>query len=108
MKNFETSEDKNLVKRYAKLNTTSGWKRIQSDKLKYIYLPNKEFKTKTPYFLAVIYISLSETENALYWLEQTLKLKDPNLNMINVDPRFDKIRDNPRFQAIIKQLNFPS
>jgi tetratricopeptide (TPR) repeat protein len=53
---------------------------------------------------AAAYALLGETEKALEWLERSKKAGTPNLVLIQVDARFDKIRDDARFKKFVANL----
>lgn len=67
----------------------------------------RELKAKSerqyvsPYGLAVVHAALAEPDAALENLNNALEQKDPSLILLNVDPRFDGIRGNERFQTIV-------
>lgn len=54
-----------------------------------------------PCAIAVIYTGLGEKNSALAWLERCGQLE--NLPNLRVDPRFDSLRGEPRFQALLKR-----
>lgn len=58
----------------------------------------------SPYSLAVIQAALSEPADALESLNNALEQKDPSLILLNVDPRFDGIRTDHRFQTIVSTI----
>lgn len=53
----------------------------------------------------VLYIGMGNKEQALTWLEKAYAEHTPNLNAIKVDPTYDSLRSEPRFQALLKQLH---
>ena len=55
-----------------------------------------------------IYAQLGNTPKALEWLETALRLRDPGLVQLKTDPFLDPLRKEPRFQAIERELKFPS
>jgi hypothetical protein len=57
--------------------------------------------------IAYFYIFAGEREKALQKLEQAFEERDPNLVYIKVAPEWDGLRDNPRFQDIVRRMNFP-
>lgn len=59
------------------------------------------------YEIALAYIFLDEKEKALDWLEKAKESKDHSFNFILVDPRLDKLRDNPRFKELEKTFQTP-
>ncbi len=51
------------------------------------------------------YAVLGEKEKALDCLEKAFKVRIPGLPNINYDPRFDNIRHEPRFRALLDSMN---
>ena len=59
------------------------------------------------YQYAEIYAQWGENKAALDWLEKAMRLRDPGLASLRVDPLMDPLRKEPRFQAIERELKFP-
>jgi tetratricopeptide (TPR) repeat protein len=59
------------------------------------------------YQLAQIYAQWGDTHTALQWLDTATRLRDPGLEGVRVDFLLDPLRDQPRFMAIERELNFP-
>jgi TolB-like protein/DNA-binding winged helix-turn-helix (wHTH) protein len=59
-----------------------------------------------PYVLALIYAGLEEYDAALDWLERALAARDIHLVFITVDPRWDALRDDGRFQSLLARCQF--
>ena len=59
------------------------------------------------YGYAAIYAQWGDTKEALGWLETALRLRDPDLVNLKVDPLLDPLRKEPRFRAIELELGFP-
>jgi len=59
-----------------------------------------------PYLIFILYASAGKKEQTLEWLERGYEIKDPNMPYIN-DPRFDFLRDEPRFQDLLRKMNLP-
>jgi len=55
-----------------------------------------------------IYAQWGNTIKALEWLDTAMRLRDPALLWLKLDPFFDPLRKEPRFQAIERALKFPS
>lgn len=55
--------------------------------------------------LALIYTGLGDIENALNWTEKACEARGLFGIWGNVDPRFDPLRGQPRFQAVIRRMN---
>ena len=61
----------------------------------------------TPWQIATLYTRAGEAEPAMEYLEQAYADHDQNMPSIAVDPIFDFIRDEPRFQALVDSLGLP-
>ena len=60
-----------------------------------------------PVIYVFIYAGMGETDKALDWLERTYEQREAWMEVIRVEPMFDNLRSDPRFQAIVEQMNFP-
>lgn len=56
---------------------------------------------------AEIYAQWGDRAKALDWLDSAMRLRDPGLEFLKTDPLIDPLRDEPRFQAVIRELKFP-
>jgi len=59
------------------------------------------------YQYAQIYAQWGNTRKALDWLDKAYQLKDPGLIFLKMDSLLDPLRQEPGFQAIYGELNFP-
>jgi tetratricopeptide (TPR) repeat protein len=59
------------------------------------------------YQYATIYAQWGNRAKAREWLETALRLGDPGLENVKTDPLLDPLRQEPRFQAIERELKFP-
>ena len=55
--------------------------------------------------IAMAYLSINERKLALDELEKSIKDKEISLYYIKVDPAFFPLKNEPRFQAILKEMN---
>jgi DNA-binding SARP family transcriptional activator/TolB-like protein/Tfp pilus assembly protein PilF len=56
---------------------------------------------------AEIYIALRDTARAFGLLQEAIRRKDDELVMLHINPRLDRLRDSPRFQAILDEVKLP-
>ena len=56
-------------------------------------------------FLAAIFGALGDKDKAFSELDLALKDREPWLKWIKADPMMDPLRDDPRFQQLLKRLN---
>ncbi len=59
------------------------------------------------YQYAAINAQWGNRPKALEWLDTALRLRDPGLESLKTDPLLDPLRQEPRFQAVLRQLQFP-
>ncbi len=59
------------------------------------------------YQYATIYAQWGNRPKALEWLDTAMHLRDPGLINLKTDPPLDPLRKEPRFQAALRELNFP-
>ncbi len=59
----------------------------------------------SPVHLAVVHAALGEGQLALEWLEIAVEERSPNLWLLNVDPAFESIRPEARFQTVLKKMS---
>jgi TolB-like protein len=55
---------------------------------------------------AIVHLGLGEHERALDWLEKGGAVHDPPLCALNVHPVWDPLRGKPRFEGLLRALNF--
>jgi TolB-like protein/Tfp pilus assembly protein PilF len=60
------------------------------------------------YQYAAIYAQWGNRAQALASLETALRLRDPGLSQLKTDPLLDPLRQEPRYQAIERELKFPN
>jgi TolB-like protein/DNA-binding winged helix-turn-helix (wHTH) protein len=60
-----------------------------------------------PCDVAMLYVWAGEKAQALEWLKKGFEVRDPNMPYINVDPTYDRLRSDPRFQDLLRRMNFP-
>jgi TolB-like protein/DNA-binding winged helix-turn-helix (wHTH) protein len=59
------------------------------------------------FFFAEAYLGLGERDQALSWLERAYEDHDPWMVYIASYPGLDPLRSEPRFQALLRRMNFP-
>ena len=60
------------------------------------------------YEIAVTYAALDEKDAAFQWLDKAFDDRADCMPYLNVDPRFDDLRADPRFQALMERVGFTS
>src|SRR5215203_5774246 len=60
----------------------------------------------TPYNLATFHAELGEKDKAFVELSKAYQNREAILGLLNVDPRFDSLRADPRFQDLLRRFRF--
>lgn len=70
----------------------------------------KELSTReyvTPYDMAILCAGLGERDQAFEYLDKAHEEHSPRLPYLRVEPIWDLLRDDPRFQDLLRRMNFP-
>ena len=59
-----------------------------------------------PYNIALIYTALDMRDDALGWLETAYATRDPKMTALKVEPKWNSLRNEPRFIELMKRMNF--
>ena len=60
-----------------------------------------------PYYIALVYTAEGRAELALTELERSYHEQDSTLVSLKIDPRFDRLRSHPRYQALVRRMRLP-
>jgi len=60
-----------------------------------------------PFGFAVIHIGLGENDEALEWLEKAYQDRNGWMVYLKVSPWLDPLRSDPRFQDLLRRMNYP-
>jgi TolB-like protein/DNA-binding winged helix-turn-helix (wHTH) protein/Flp pilus assembly protein TadD len=61
-------------------------------------------RTIDPFALSAPYVGLGDNAQAFAWLDKAVVNHSPGLTAIKVDPTFDPLRSDPRFQLLLAQV----
>ncbi len=59
------------------------------------------------YFLAMVLGELGESDRVFALLEQAYQGRSAMMTTLKIDPRLDSLRDDRRFEALLRRMNFP-
>jgi hypothetical protein len=72
-------------------------------------LQKKSGSGDVSYDLAIVEIGLGNWDEALAWLEKEYQQHDDDgLLFLRYEPIFAPLRSDPRFQNLLRRMNFPS
>jgi eukaryotic-like serine/threonine-protein kinase len=59
----------------------------------------------TAYDIALVYVGLGERDQAFRWLDKAVEQRSNFAQMtLNVEPRLDPVRTDPRFQSVLRRV----
>jgi len=58
----------------------------------------------SPFDVALVYIGLDKIDQALEWLQKALAARSLWLGYLKVEPQFDRLRADPRFQTLVRAV----
>jgi TolB-like protein/DNA-binding winged helix-turn-helix (wHTH) protein/Flp pilus assembly protein TadD len=59
-----------------------------------------------PFAMALISAGLGDRDAAFKWLDQAYEARDVHLIFLTVDPKWNSLRSDPRFQAVLERCDF--
>ena len=59
----------------------------------------------TPGLFAVLYMDTGDNDHAFQWLETGVREHSMFINETKVEPRYDPLRSDPRFAALLRKMN---
>jgi tetratricopeptide (TPR) repeat protein len=59
------------------------------------------------HFMAIAYAGLGDKDRAFYWLERAFEERAIMLQQVQVEPFLDPVRDDPRYDDLLRRMNFP-
>ncbi len=60
----------------------------------------------SPYCPGLVYAGLGEQERAFSWMERSCDERDVSLVWLNVEPRLERMRADPRFESLRRRMGF--
>ena len=60
----------------------------------------------SPYAVARVFNALGEHDEAFAWLERGFNLNDHKMNLLKVDPKWNNLHGDPRFDDLVRRIGF--
>jgi TolB-like protein/DNA-binding winged helix-turn-helix (wHTH) protein len=87
---------------------TTG-KNAEAQKILNEWLRQSETSYVSPYMIATVYAGLGERNKAFEYLEKAYQERSSDLPyFLKADLRLDSLRSDPRFQDLMRRMNFPN
>ncbi|HSF14508.1 MAG TPA: tetratricopeptide repeat protein [Vicinamibacteria bacterium] len=68
---------------------------------------NPASKGVLPYEIALVYVALGNSDEALTWLRIAYEDRDPSMTDLATDPALDDLRSDHRYRALVRDVGFP-
>jgi TolB-like protein len=82
----------------------SGQRRMAEESLVRLKEQSKQ-RYVAPYDMAVVYAGLQDTSRAVKYLEEAYQDRSYCMVQLRIDPRFDGIRDDSRYQGLLSRMH---
>jgi hypothetical protein len=83
--------------------------RAEAEKILQEWQRQSETSYASPYMTATVYAGLGEKNKAFEYLEKAYQEKSSDLPyFLKADLRIDNLRSDPRFQDLMRRMNFPT
>jgi TolB-like protein/DNA-binding winged helix-turn-helix (wHTH) protein/Flp pilus assembly protein TadD len=83
-------------------------RRAEAEKILHDFERKSKSAHVSPYLMATMFASLGDKDRAFDFLEKAYQERSLNLPWgLKADSRIDNLRSEPRFQALMRQVNFP-
>lgn len=105
-KSFEARRDKIAIEAL-KQGSNEGGYGTALQRIAELLIARSKNSFITPWQIATLYTRAGKKIEALDWLEKAYEDRDANMAYISVDPIFDGLRDDPRFDELLKKMKLP-
>ena len=59
-----------------------------------------------PYAMALVTLGLGDKDATFEWLDRAFRARDVHLIFLTVDPKWDPLRQDPRFKSLLDKCGF--
>jgi TolB-like protein/class 3 adenylate cyclase/Tfp pilus assembly protein PilF len=70
-------------------------------------VPGADVLTISSVLVARAYAALNDRDRAIEWLTKACDTHDPSARQLKMFPEFDALESDPRYQALLRRMNFP-
>ena len=94
-----------MVDRVSKIYKAEGYQGMRRTMLESANRNSAAHKYVAPYRFALLYAALGDRDKAMQWLETGFEQHDVGIVRLKVDPKFDSLRSDPRFQNLLSRFH---
>ena len=92
---------------FQKAYDTSGWPGVRQQVLE-LRMMNEQTASANSYGMARQCALMGKKELAFEFLNKAIEKRQGQLMMLNVEPPFDSLRDDPRFDELVRRVGLKS
>ncbi|MDQ4120734.1 MAG: winged helix-turn-helix domain-containing protein [Acidobacteriota bacterium] len=92
------------VEEFRRAFNESGWQGFLHKRLELFEKRIKKGQQVDPYTLAQTYVRLGQKDEAFKWLEKVVETRQPSAIMLKIEPAYDVLRDDPRFDQLVRKI----
>ena len=83
-------------------------RKVEAQKILHEFLRQSETSYVSPYMIATVYAALGDKDKAFEYLEKAYRERSSDVPyFLKADLRVDSLRSDPRFQDLMRRMNFP-
>lgn len=102
LKGSTVAGDASEIKAAKEVFAKNGWQGFLRREADYLEKQSQAF----PQDIAQLYARLGEKDKTLKWLERAYEERRESITWLKVDPAYDFLRDDPRFQDLLRRVGF--
>ena len=105
--NFELWEKYELTEHFEKVFREKGWSAFLEELINIseeVWSKNGDLKENQ---MANLYLMVGKYDKALEYFDKAYEIHSPNIPNISSKSNYNKMKDNPRYIALLKKLNLP-
>lgn len=92
-----------IIEEFRQAFKESGWNGFLRKRLEIFERKAKKDQVD-PYSLARIYVQLGQKDEAFKALEKMIEMRQPAAIQLKIEPAYDALRDDPRFDQLIRKI----
>ena len=94
-------QDNATIQRFESAYAASGWKGVLIERIK---TPEADRGSGNPFRVAGLYARVGDKDKALEHLETCYQERNPFLTLLQYEPQFDSIRNDPRYIDLVRRI----
>ena len=63
-----------------------------------------DIRARTPYYVAALYAAVGQRDSAFAWLDRAYAMHQTDIVSMKVDPTMDPLRNDPRFDRLLRRI----